>query len=86
MTSKTISIKEEVYNLLKSMKLPHESFDEVILRLCKNYTAKNLLKWLDSTDAWEDMSKEDFIEFNRAIKKFQNEFKPFSTDYDDISR
>ncbi|MGY5853706.1 MAG: antitoxin VapB family protein [Candidatus Thorarchaeota archaeon] len=34
MTIKTISISEEVYNLLEKMRLPGERLDDTILRLC----------------------------------------------------
>ncbi|MHA1928929.1 MAG: antitoxin VapB family protein [Candidatus Thorarchaeota archaeon] len=34
MTTKTISISEEVYQLLEKMRLPGERLDDTILRLC----------------------------------------------------
>ncbi|MGY5876527.1 MAG: antitoxin VapB family protein [Candidatus Thorarchaeota archaeon] len=34
MTTKTISISEEVYKLLEKMRLPDERLDDTILRLC----------------------------------------------------
>ncbi len=34
MTSRTISISEEVYQLLEKMRLPGEKFGDTILRLC----------------------------------------------------
>ena len=34
MTTKTISISEEVYELLEKMRLPGERIDDTILRLC----------------------------------------------------
>lgn len=80
MTSKTISLTEEVYNLLKKMKLPHESYGDTIERLCKNYTAENLVKWLDTTDGWDDMTEQEFDEFVQAINNFQENYKPFESD------
>ena len=85
MTSKTISVTEEVYNLIKKMKLPHESFGDTIERLCKHFTAENLGKWLDSTEGWEDMSEEEFNEFYGTIKDFKKGFKPFKADFNDSS-
>lgn len=80
MTSKTVSLTEEVYNLLKRMKLPHESFGDTIERLCKSFTAANLIKWFDTTDGWEDMTEKESEEFNYAIKKFRENYKPFKSD------
>jgi predicted CopG family antitoxin len=34
LTTKTISISEEVYELLEKMRLPGERIDDTILRLC----------------------------------------------------
>ena len=34
LTTKTISISEELYQLLEKMRLPGERFDDTILRLC----------------------------------------------------
>ena len=76
MTSKTISVTEEVYNLLKKMKLPRESFGETIERLCKNFTSENLIIWFDKAIGWQDMSKEEFNEVEDIIKNFSSGFKP----------
>jgi predicted CopG family antitoxin len=81
MASKTISVTEEVYNLLKRMKLPHESFGETIERLCKNFTTENLLTWFDNTEGWKSMSEDEFNEFNSPVKDFQKNFKPQKVDY-----
>ncbi len=80
MVSKTISVTEDVYNLLKRMKLPQESFGETIERLCKNFTTENLLNWFDSTEGWKDMSENEFKEFNVVIEDFQRDFKPQKVD------
>lgn len=44
MGSKVISVSEDVYNRLKSIQLPNESFGDTIKRLCYQMTAKNLYK------------------------------------------
>ncbi|MFX1298967.1 MAG: antitoxin VapB family protein [Promethearchaeota archaeon] len=80
MTSKTISVTEEVYNLLKKMKLPHESFGDTIERLCKNFSVNNLTKWFESTEGWEDMTEDEYNEVSGAIRKFQKNLKPFEDD------
>ena len=80
MTSKTISVTEEVYNLLKKMKLPHESFGDTIERLCKNFSADNLTKWFETTDGWDDMTEEEYHEVSGTITKFQKNLKPFKDD------
>jgi predicted CopG family antitoxin len=54
MGSKTISVTEEVYNLLSKMKLPGESFGDTIARLCKPKTTTGLREWVKSTKAWSD--------------------------------
>ena len=75
MTSKTISLTEAIYNLLKKIKLPHESFGDTIERLCRNFTAENLIQWFDTTDGWEDMTEMEINEFTDAVEKFQQNFK-----------
>jgi predicted CopG family antitoxin len=46
MAHKTITISEEAYNLLKSMKKDNESFTEVIKRICEpKKRKKDLLEW-----------------------------------------
>jgi predicted CopG family antitoxin len=80
MTSKTVSLTEEVYNLLKKMKLPNESFGDTIARLCKNFTAENLIRWFDTTEGWEEMTEKEAEEFDNALKKFRENYKPFKSD------
>ena len=46
MGSKVISITEDVYHLLKSVQLPKESFSDTIKRLCTQFSAKNLAKYV----------------------------------------
>ncbi|MHA1266169.1 MAG: antitoxin VapB family protein [Candidatus Helarchaeota archaeon] len=76
MTSKTISVTEKVYNLLKKMKLPHESFGDTIERLCKNFSADNLRKWFETTEGWADMNDKEFEEVYGTILRFQRNLKP----------
>ena len=81
MASKTISVTDKVYNLLKRMKLNHESFGDTIERLCKNYTAQNLADWVENNKGWEDMTDEEYKEFLDSIKKVQKELVPLKVDF-----
>ncbi|MCF2141246.1 MAG: antitoxin VapB family protein [Candidatus Lokiarchaeota archaeon] len=75
MASKTISVTEKVYMLLKKMKLPSESFGDTIERLCLNFTAGNLIEWFDNSKGWEDMSQSEYNEYYSIIQNFQKNFK-----------
>ncbi len=76
MVSKTISVTEDVYNLLKKMKLPHESFGDTIERLCKNFSTVNLLNWFETSGGWKDMSETEEQDLEQVIADFRNGFKP----------
>lgn len=80
MVSKTISVTEDVYNLLKKMKLPHESFGETIERLCKNFTAENLLNWFNNSEGWKNMTETEIKEIDLVLNDFQKSFKPRMSD------
>lgn len=67
MASKTISVTEEVYELLSRMKLPHESFGDVIKRLCEEKTAKSLVNWVSEKTLWSDMSKDEYEQVQSNI-------------------
>jgi predicted CopG family antitoxin len=67
MTSKTISVTEEVYELLSRLKLPHESLGDVIKRLCEEKTANSLIKWISEKPLWSDMSEEEYEQTKRNI-------------------
>ena len=51
MTSKTISVSEDAYELLKKMKLKGESFTQTIKRLAKRR------RLTDCAGLWSDVSK-----------------------------
>jgi len=77
MTSKTISVTEDVYNLLRKMKLPGESFGKTINRLCRYKTSVSLRLWAESSKGWSDLSSDevamlkDTIETIRTTLRFQ---------------
>lgn len=75
MVSKTISVTEDVYNLLKKMQLPHESFGDTIERLCKNFSTRNLLNWLETSNGWTDMSEKEIKDLEQVLADFKNGFR-----------
>ncbi|QEE16266.1 antitoxin VapB family protein [Promethearchaeum syntrophicum] len=75
MASKTISVTEKIYHLLKKIKLPSESFGDTIERLCLNFTAENMIHWFDNSKGWEDMSKSEYDDYYSTIQEFQKNFK-----------
>ena len=81
MVSKTISVTEKVYNLLKRMKLHNESFGDTIERLCNNYTGQNLADWIENNKGWEDMTDAEYNEYMDSIKKIQKELIPRKVDF-----
>lgn len=50
MTSRNISISEDVYELLSDMKLPGESFSQVIRRLVKSRSLQDVAGLLSELD------------------------------------
>ncbi|MCL4335321.1 MAG: antitoxin VapB family protein [Candidatus Thermoplasmatota archaeon] len=55
--SKTITIKNSVYEELKGFKKENESFSEVLDRLIKSQSKKDLLKSLRGSIEFEDKEK-----------------------------
>ena len=55
--SKTITIKNSVYDELKGFKKENESFSEVLDRLIKSQSKKDLLKSLRGRIEFEDKEK-----------------------------
>ena len=66
MTSKTISVSEDVYNLLKKMKLEKESFSQTIRRLVKDRRISDCAGlWLDLPDTAIEEIKAGVMEAKR---------------------
>lgn len=66
MTSKTISVTEDVYNLLKKMKLKGESFSLTIKRLVKGRRISDCARlWSDLPDAAVEEIKAAVLEAKR---------------------
>ncbi|MHA1300647.1 MAG: antitoxin VapB family protein [Candidatus Helarchaeota archaeon] len=66
MGSKNISITEEVYNLLKKLKLEGESFSDTIRRLAKS---KGQIS--EFAGLWSDMSDEKLQDIIQEIELFR---------------
>ena len=62
MTSKTISVSEDAYDLLKKMKLKGESFTETIRRLAKRR------RIADCAGLWSDVPDEEMDALMENIK------------------
>ncbi len=61
MTSKTVSVSEDAYELLKKMKLKGESFTETIRRLAKRR------RLADCAGLWSDVSEEEMEDYWGSI-------------------
>ena len=64
MGTKTITIMNDVYELLARNKRKDESFSDM---LRKEYSKKGSI--LDLAGAWSDLSDKDAMEMEKAIKK-----------------
>ena len=62
MGTKTISIMDDVYDLLKKQKREHESFSDIIRRSIKK---KGDIK--EVIGLWSDLSDEDFHDVEKTI-------------------
>lgn len=71
MVTKTITITEEAYNALLSLKGKDESFSELIIRLVKSYSKRNIQRlagrWSEMTDEEVEMI---FDNLRRAWKEW----------------
>ncbi len=72
MTVKTLTIKEEVYNILKKLKKEDESFSDLLLRLAKQINGQNLEKFLG---AW-DIQDEEMEKINKEIDNSKKKHAP----------
>jgi predicted CopG family antitoxin len=63
MTSKTMSVSEDAYDLLDKMKLKDESFSEVIRRLAKRRSIA------DCAGLWVDVSNKEMDAYLRVVRE-----------------
>ncbi len=70
MTSKTISVSEDAYELLKKMKLNGESFTETIRRLAKRRRITDCAGlWSDVPEKEMEAVRESIDELRRSASK-----------------
>jgi predicted CopG family antitoxin len=62
MASKTISVTEEVYDILANEKLPDESFSETLTRLVKD---RGMIS--EFAGAWADLTEEESASIERGM-------------------
>lgn len=74
MASKAISVTKEVYELLAHLRLPHESFGDVIRRLYEEKTARSIVEWANQRSLWADMSKIECHQIQDNIKAARRQF------------
>ena len=72
MPSKTITIEEEVYDLLKSIKRENERFSQLLYRLAERVNGQNLQKFFGK---W-DIDDEEMERIDKKIKKAREKFNP----------
>lgn len=80
MTSKTISVREEVYNLLRKMQLPGESFGDTINRLCRSKTSVSLSIWAETSEGWSDLTPEEEAKLESTLETIRTTFRPEEVD------
>jgi predicted CopG family antitoxin len=69
MTSRHISVTDDIYDLLTKMKLKNESFSDTIKRLAKR---RDLL---DCAGAWSDVPKEEMKAYEKGIREQRDKTK-----------
>ncbi|MBN2230656.1 MAG: antitoxin VapB family protein [Candidatus Thorarchaeota archaeon] len=80
MTSKTISVTSDVYNLLRKMRLPGESFGETIARLCRSKTSVSLCLWATSSDGWSDLTSDEEARLEETLERIHISLQPEEVD------
>jgi len=75
MTSKTISITEDVYNELIKVKAHDESFSQLFLRILKNYK-QNIEESFGSWDLSDEEEKEIWTDISTRSGRHWKKSKP----------
>jgi predicted CopG family antitoxin len=87
MAVKTITIKEDAYNVLAGMKKADESFSDVILRIGveKTFTAKDLFGKLKMSDAEFKKLKEHVRKMREEMnKEMEERHNVFARHFSDV--
>ncbi|MBI4980721.1 antitoxin VapB family protein [Candidatus Woesearchaeota archaeon] len=66
MGTKTISIMDDAYNLLRALKSKDESFSDEIRRIASSREGI-----MDLAGAWNDLSKEEAENIKKSIRKMR---------------
>ena len=82
MTAKTISVPDDVYDLLLQLKLPHENLGDVIKRLCQEKTARAVAQWATEHPLWSDMSQEEYQSLQKSLNETKKQFHPYEVKLD----
>ena len=82
MASKTISVTDDVHELLGSLKPPHESFGDVIRRLCSEKTAISIVRWAEQGTLWSDMTESELQEIQTNVLDTKRHFHVYEGDFD----
>ena len=72
MASKNISIDSDLYERLKKLKKPKESFSELLERLLNEGLKGSISRIMKHFGAWEDLP-EEFDQITREFRKSMNE-------------
>lgn len=75
MASKTISVTDEIYQMIKNIKLPNESFGDVIRKLIEEKIARNLLAWVDDNSLGEYMDENELQTINDVVNRKNSTFR-----------
>lgn len=68
---KTISLSDEAYEMLASLKRERESFTDVVLRLCSRATKKPLTSFAGSWSMSDEEEEEIFGEISEMWKRYE---------------
>ena len=82
MASRTISVTEKIYEMLQRLKLPNESFGDVLKKLIEEKLAANLVEWVHANELWETMNEEELKSINLIQKRNQSSFTISKVDFD----
>lgn len=69
MTSRNVSLRDEVYELVSREKIPGESFSDTLERLVKRRG-----KLMDAVNSWEEVDEEEIDKIEKNVEKVRKRF------------